>query len=159
RAARHLLHRYVLDPLVIEPSRRVLGGPAGALRDRARERFVRPDLLRRLAWAERAHTLHAPTPRTPRQEQIGEIEGGWALRMVETGGKLPAAFGVELRLPFADRSLFEFCLSLPPTQRYHAGWTRVIARRALGGLLPAAVRERYGKADLAPNFERGLRER
>jgi asparagine synthase (glutamine-hydrolysing) len=52
--------------------------------------------------------------------------------------------------------LVEFCLALPPQQKVHGGWTRIVLRRALGNILPAEVQWRKNKSNLGPNFERGL---
>jgi asparagine synthase (glutamine-hydrolysing) len=67
-----------------------------------------------------------------------------------------AAFSLEARYPFFDRRLMEFCLSLPPDQKLHQGWTRVVMRRAMAGILPDEVRWRTAKANLSPNFRRRL---
>jgi asparagine synthase (glutamine-hydrolysing) len=53
----------------------------------------------------------------------------------------------------------ELCLSLPPEQKMHGGWTRLVMRRAMSGLLPEEVQWRASKANLAPNFLRQLLER
>ncbi|MFN2399115.1 MAG: asparagine synthase-related protein, partial [Gemmatimonadaceae bacterium] len=55
-----------------------------------------------------------------------------------------------------DRRLVEFCLALPPEQKLNGGWTRVVLRRAMKGILPEGIQWRRGKADLSANFKRGL---
>lgn len=75
---------------------------------------------------------------------------------LETTDHLAAMQGVELRHPFIDKRLIEFCLALPPEQSLRNGWTRLILRRALQNALPEAVTWRAGKAWLEPAFERGL---
>jgi len=67
-----------------------------------------------------------------------------------------AAFGVELRLPFWDRQLVEFCLSLPPQQKLHKGRDRVIFRRAMHDVVPEKIRWRVGKTDFTPSLFHGL---
>jgi asparagine synthase (glutamine-hydrolysing) len=67
-----------------------------------------------------------------------------------------AAFSLEPRYPFCDRRLVEFCLALPPDQKLHQGWTRVIMRRAMANTLPDVVQWRIAKANLSPNFQRRL---
>jgi asparagine synthase (glutamine-hydrolysing) len=76
--------------------------------------------------------------------------------VLEIGDKAAAAFSLEPRYPFFDRRLMEFCLALPPDQKLHHGWTRVVMRRAMNPMLPAEVCWRVGKADLSPNFKRRL---
>jgi asparagine synthase (glutamine-hydrolysing) len=70
-----------------------------------------------------------------------------------------SAFGLEVRYPFFDRRLIEFCLAIPAMQKLQNGWTRSVMRRAMTGILPAEIQWRTGKADLSPNFARSLFER
>ena len=67
-----------------------------------------------------------------------------------------ATFSLEVRFPFWDKRLVEFCLSLPPEQKMHNGWSRMVMRRGMKDILPEAVRWRGGKSDLGPSFDRGL---
>jgi asparagine synthase (glutamine-hydrolysing) len=76
--------------------------------------------------------------------------------MLEIANKATAAFSIEPRHPFYDRRLIEFCLALPPEQKLSGGWTRMVMRRALAGVLPDEVAWRGGKGNLSPNFARGL---
>ncbi len=75
---------------------------------------------------------------------------------LEVLDKTAAKFGIELRFPFWDKRLVEFCLSLPPEQKLHQGWSRMVMRRAMADILPTEVQWRGGKSNLSPNFERGL---
>jgi ABC-type uncharacterized transport system ATPase subunit len=74
----------------------------------------------------------------------------------EMADRAAAAFGVEPRYPFFDRRLMELCLALPADQKLRDGWSRVVMRRAMDGLLPDEVRWRASKANLSPNFRRNL---
>jgi asparagine synthase (glutamine-hydrolysing) len=56
-----------------------------------------------------------------------------------------AVHGVEGRYPFFDRRLAEYCLSLPADQKLADGYSRIVARRAMAGIVPDAVRWRAGK--------------
>jgi len=71
---------------------------------------------------------------------------------LEVADKSSAAFQVEARYPFFDRRLIELCLSLPSRLKLGQGWTRLILRRAMEGILPETVRWRPDKANLSPNF-------
>ncbi len=115
-------------------------------------------------------------------DQIGQIgDAAWgaapsvagarrpaqAARLLDTrialGNQLEAAFaaadGLEVRRPFRDRRLVELALDLPAHQLYRPGWNKWVARRAMGGLLPEAVRWRRRRSSLYPLFRRGLVER
>jgi asparagine synthase (glutamine-hydrolysing) len=78
---------------------------------------------------------------------------------LELADAAAAAFPIEARYPFFDRRLIEFCVSVPPREKLHDGWTRMIMRRAIGDLVPEQVRWRQDKADLSPNFARALYHR
>jgi asparagine synthase (glutamine-hydrolysing) len=75
---------------------------------------------------------------------------------LEAADRAATMFGVEPRYPFFDRQLAEFCLALPSDQKLKNGWTRLVLRRAMEGVLPADVQWRGGKSDLGPNFVRRL---
>jgi asparagine synthase (glutamine-hydrolysing) len=77
--------------------------------------------------------------------------------VLEIADRTASAFSLEPRYPFFDRRLFEFCLGLPPEQRLSGGWTRIILRRAMEGVLPPEIQWRPMKQNLGPNFDRGLR--
>jgi asparagine synthase (glutamine-hydrolysing) len=55
------------------------------------------------------------------------------------------AHSLEARVPFLDHRLVELCFSLPPHELIRGGETKSLLRRALGDLLPPAVRERRDK--------------
>jgi asparagine synthase (glutamine-hydrolysing) len=74
----------------------------------------------------------------------------------EVMDKSMAAFALEPRYPFWDKRLVEFCLALPPEQKLHMGWDRVVMRRAMANILPVAVQWRRGKTDFSPNLIHGL---
>lgn len=65
-------------------------------------------------------------------------------------------FSVEMRYPFWDKRMIEFCLSLPPEQKIKKGWTRMIMRRAMDGILPREIQWRPGKTDQTAGYNYGL---
>ena len=58
---------------------------------------------------------------------------------------LSMAFSLELRLPFLDHRIVEFCFSLPYSEKIGEGWTKLLLRRATAGVLPEPVRWRRHK--------------
>lgn len=76
---------------------------------------------------------------------------------LELADRTGNAFGIESRHPFADRRLLEFCLALPAEQKLFQGWTRVVLRRALQGILPPLVQWRGGKTINKAAFTGSLR--
>jgi asparagine synthase (glutamine-hydrolysing) len=77
--------------------------------------------------------------------------------VLETMNQAAGAFSLEVRVPFFDKRLVEFCLALPPEQKLSQGWGRVVMRRAMAGILPESVQWRVDKSNLHHSFEQGLR--
>ena len=94
-----------------------------------------------------------------RQEHCRGLNSALIPYAMEAADKVSAGFGMEVRYPFFDRRLVEFCLSIPAAQKLRHGWTRAVLRRGMAGILPAAVQWRVDKADLSSSFRRGLFER
>jgi asparagine synthase (glutamine-hydrolysing) len=65
-------------------------------------------------------------------------------------------FGIETRFPFIDKRLAEYCLAIPGNQKISQGYTRIIVRRALQGILPEEIRWRTDKGDLGWSFISGF---
>ncbi|NQT48187.1 MAG: asparagine synthase (glutamine-hydrolyzing), partial [Chloroflexi bacterium] len=55
------------------------------------------------------------------------------------------AFSIEARVPFLDYRLVEYLFSLPADQKVREGFTKVILREAMKGILPEEVRQRTDK--------------
>ncbi len=55
------------------------------------------------------------------------------------------AFGIEPRLPFLDHRLAEYVFALPSDFKLQDGWTKVLLRKAMEGILPDPVRWRTDK--------------
>ncbi|MBI3351138.1 MAG: asparagine synthetase B, partial [Nitrospirae bacterium] len=75
---------------------------------------------------------------------------------LEVADRAAAAFSIEPRYPFFDKRLAEFCLALPPDQKLHKGWIRMVMRRGMANILPKEIQWRGGKSNLSPNFIRRL---
>jgi asparagine synthase (glutamine-hydrolysing) len=94
--------------------------------------------------------------KTQREAHLRALGRPAMVQALEVLDHAAAAFGVELRLPFWDRELVEFCLSLPAQQKLHKGRDRVIFRRAMHDVVPDKVRWRVGKVDFTPSLFHGL---
>ncbi|HEV7426999.1 MAG TPA: asparagine synthase-related protein [Thermoanaerobaculia bacterium] len=64
---------------------------------------------------------------------------------LELFDRVMALSRTEGRYPFFDRKLVEYCVSLPSDQKLAGGYSRVVARRAMHGIVPDAIRWRAGK--------------
>jgi asparagine synthase (glutamine-hydrolysing) len=95
-------------------------------------------------------------PYTVAEDQQKDLTSGSFTHILELMDQGSSAVSIESRHPFMDKRLIEFCLALPPNQKLNQGWSRVIMRRAMGGVLPEQIRWRGGKASLEDSFEKGL---
>lgn len=93
---------------------------------------------------------------SPRGEHYWGLTSSLLQTAIQAVGKAAAARGIEARHPFFDRRLVEFCLSLPAEQKLARGWTRVILRQAMAGVIPPQVQWRQKKARFSASFNRGL---
>jgi asparagine synthase (glutamine-hydrolysing) len=137
--------------------RRVRGRPADPLLESplpayAKRRPLSPEFVARIGLEERVASLSRdafPPGISPREMHWRDISSGSWSYILESFEKAAAAHEVEVRYPFFDRRLIEFCLALPPGQRVNAGYTRSILRRAMHGIVPPEVQWRVDKGSLA----------
>ncbi|MEZ4728994.1 MAG: lasso peptide isopeptide bond-forming cyclase [Caldilineaceae bacterium] len=113
------------------------------------------NFMRRLGIEERYHK-RLPAPRTDREMQYQRLSDPGMPYTLELLNKSAGAHSLEVRFPFWDKRLVEFCLAVPPEQKLHHGWTRMMMRRAMSGVLPPAVQWRGAKANMHPSFARNL---
>ncbi len=117
------------------------------------------EFCRRINLGERLNALWSQrpsAPRTEREDHYRTLTSGVMPFTLEVLDRGAAAFGIEQRYPFWDRRLVEFCLALPGAQKLNRGWSRVVMRRAMEGILPAEVQWRGGKSNLTATFVHGL---
>lgn len=74
------------------------------------------------------------------------------VRTLETSRTVRAYYGFEVRDPFADPDLAEFCLAIPREQYLLGGVQRSLARRALADRLPAALLAERGYGRQNPEW-------
>jgi asparagine synthase (glutamine-hydrolysing) len=120
-----------------------------------RDTFINRDFAARIGLKERFHALQAHTLGPPRGSRLAhwhEVTWGGIIHQMESLNKSSARFGVELRHPFRDRRLMEFCLALPPKQKLHRGLTRMVMRRAMAGIVPEEITRRGDKVDFRPSI-------
>ncbi len=121
--------------------------PKGALISR--------DFAKRMGLDERYRSFNAFYLRPvhdAREDHCRSLIWGGLTQTLETNNKIAARVCIEPRHPFFDRRLAEFCVALPHRQKIDNGWTRVIMRRGMEGLLPAKIQWRAGKIDFRPSF-------
>ena len=106
-----------------------------------------------------AYSLSTELTTTLKHEHFLGLNQGIFAYTLEQVDRYAARFSLEVRHPFMDKRLVEFCLALPAEQKLSQGFGRMIMRRALEGILPEAVQWRSSKADLSANFDHGFLKR
>jgi asparagine synthase (glutamine-hydrolysing) len=164
--ARHLqqspwtiLWRHVLRPLTPSLLRQIRQRFRGRGILTLSERTLKPEFVRRVGMEERKKALlqsRATPPRTASEDHWRRLTSGLVPFVLEVADRAAAAFSIEPRYPFFDVRLAEFCLAIPAQQKLAQGWTRMVMRRAMAGILPPEIEWRAGKADLSPKFVRSL---
>lgn len=149
----------------IKPSLIQLGQKTGLRESRKKVKkqpvLMSADLAKRTSFRSRMEELNALykanlfTAREAHWQYLQVGGGSISASLTETN-HMAAMVGVEERHPFYDSRLVKYCLSLPPDQKLHDGWTRLVLRRAMKGILPEKLRWRKTKSDLSPNFHRNF---
>lgn len=161
RSPRQMFWRHGLEPIV-HPKLRRFGNKLIA-RNQSLPKpslLLQADFARRIQLKQRLEHLQqgrSQLPKSSREAHYRLLTAGVMPFALEAADKASAAFEVEPRYPFFDKRLMEFCLALPPEQKIYRGWTRVIMRRAMEGVLPSKIQRRGGKSNLGANFSHGLR--
>jgi asparagine synthetase B (glutamine-hydrolysing) len=102
--------------------------------------LVSPQLAADLDLAARSRELtdriNASSPRELHALRI-ELSSRTGSREAQVAHAAP--HGLNIRSPFLDRRVLEFCLALPTNQKEGRGPPRAVLRRAMEGLLPPEV--------------------
>lgn len=152
-----LLWRKVIRPLtpaVVRRTWRRLSGYGN--RPWPKQSVILLEFANRIGLAERYRELCSfdlKPLRDAREDHCRGLLSGLLTQHLESTNKLAARFSIELRHPFFDRRLVEFCLALPHDQKISNGWTRLVLRRAMAGTLPEEIRWRVGKVDFRPSLD------
>ena len=151
---RELLWRHGVRPLTKSWMTRKRSSLQGSI-----DPIINSDFVRRVDLEERIRFLNGDRlkpPRTVRADQWRTLTSGLFPTVLELSDRCAAAFAVDVRHPFMDKRLIEFCLALPSSQKLYQGWSRIVMRRAMAGILPEEIRWRGGKTDMNPNFLHGF---
>ena len=123
--------------------------------------FVREDFTRRVL-AQNQQTARTADNSAPNGSSnhlhLNRLTGVGMTQNLELMNNAAAAFSVDLRFPFWDKRLIEFCVAIPSDQKLNKGLNRMVMRRAMKGTLPESVRLRGGKVNMAHAFQYSLRK-
>jgi asparagine synthase (glutamine-hydrolysing) len=99
----------------------------------------------RMAQLTGAASARHPWSFSARQEHVAQLTSPMLADGLELLDRTMAMHKVEGRYPFFDRRLAEYCLSMPADQKLAGGYSRIVARRAMTGIVPDRVCWRAGK--------------
>ncbi|MEM7665241.1 MAG: asparagine synthase-related protein [Pseudomonadota bacterium] len=102
------------------------------------------------------NAAHIAKPSDPDARKAKRALHPYVVVARERYDRTASALAIEPRDPFLDIRVLEFCLSLPQEQLQKDGWPKIVLRRAMGGILPDAVRWRVGKEHLGWEFTKAL---
>jgi asparagine synthase (glutamine-hydrolysing) len=117
------------------------------------------EFMKRISLNDRYQAWQESEPskaRTERQEHYRAMTQGLNTYGLEVLDKTASAFSIETCFPFWDKRLVEFCLSIPPEQKFQSGYSRMVMRRAMTDILPVEIQWRRDKVDFTPNFINGF---
>ena len=123
-----------------------------------RDTCIRPEFVRRVNLPARMDALrsHSPTSLLPTlaHAHANSLDHPYLTLALERYHRVAAAYSIEARHPFLDLRLVQFCVDLPWQQKIHRGWSKVIVRRAMEGLLPREICWRRDFCHLGQEFLR-----
>jgi asparagine synthase (glutamine-hydrolysing) len=142
-----------LPPSLKGMVRRARGGPSVP-------EWIRDSLAERVQLRDRLYVT-SEVPELSSVEQ--RIAYAWNTNAdktfsLEYAERLNASTGCEERLPFMDRRLVEWALTLPHEQRSAHGETKVVLRNAARQLLPQDIASRHFAPDCSFETSLGLRQ-
>jgi asparagine synthase (glutamine-hydrolysing) len=116
--------------------------------------FVRRNSIKN-RLAEQARWMNS-MPRSAKEAHLKELSSGTIPLSFELLDKIASRCNIEVRYPFYDQRVIKYCFAIPVDQKLSRGWSRLIFRNSLAGILPEEIRWRNSKADFAPFFKSGL---
>jgi asparagine synthase (glutamine-hydrolysing) len=153
-----ILRRHLLPGLMPQHLKKKWARLRGHIHNSKQNKGVRPEFIEQPQW-DRLRNLKAKwlqAPLNAREEHLRLLESGLLSCALETMQRTAAIFDLELRYPFLDKRLIEFCLALPSRYKLDQGWSRLILRLAMDGILPDAVCWRKDKSNLSKGFYHSL---
>lgn len=161
-ARRKLVKSYMWDPFVAH-----LWPPDEAPRlrralhlTRAYPEWVRPEFARRVGMDE---ILHLGIPRTTldgfaRRKRYQTIFWSVNGQDAVSWERYNARFGMGDADPFSDRRVVEFVMAVPQRELNRAGEFKLLARRAMRGVMPEEVRRAAGKGSMSPLLDAAIKQ-
>jgi asparagine synthase (glutamine-hydrolysing) len=147
--ARHHLPRQIVRPC--KWIRRRLFGA-----DRARPWYSERFLERALRFANQPALIGSGFHSAHARGIYSEARSKYHVHCMEWQNKAAARSGLDVAFPFLDRDLLAFLMAIPGEVQTPGGVPRGLARQAMRGVLPEAIRTRRSKADFSGFVNRGV---
>ena len=130
---------------------RALRRQAERLREGA---LVNEDFARKVDLVDRLDRMHSQQtpPRNMREHHARRLDPPFLVVAFERYDRVAAHYSIEPRHPYHDKRVVEYCLGLDWQQKDNRGWTKVVNRRAMGGILPDEVRWSTSRQSLSTEF-------
>jgi len=87
-----------------------------------------------------------------REHHARRLDPPFLVVAFERYDRVAAHYCIEARHPYHDKRVVEYCLGLDWKQMDHRGWTKVVNRRAMSGILPDGVRWSTSRQNLSAEF-------
>lgn len=120
--------------------------------------MLSPEFRKRIDFAQLLHRHHQRLQQPcidAAAQHRASLAQPYLAHILEINFFFAARHGLDIRYPFLDKRLVEFCLTLPPEHKLHHGWSRAPQRQGMAGIVPDEVSRRLSKADLSPNYLNG----
>ncbi|MEN6553064.1 MAG: lasso peptide isopeptide bond-forming cyclase [Methanobacterium sp.] len=127
---------------------------------RSKTRIINPDFSNRMDLIKRSCEIYKNDLKITeaKTSHYHLLNSRYSQEVMEFIDGICSPFPIELRHPFYDKRLVEFCLAIPTEQKLWNGFDRVIMRRAMNNILPVEIQWRKRKSNLAPNFHKNFLE-
>ncbi len=130
---------------------------ASASAQRVPAHILARDFVHRSHLAERLRGFAKPEDAATEQAQhLAVLTDPLQPYAFEVHAAFMRAMGAQARYPFWDRQVVEFCLGLPASAKLSRGWSRLVLRRAMAGVVPDSILQRRDKMDFTVHLARGL---
>lgn len=149
---KHLMYRHMLYPF----GRAQLASLYRKLKWRVDPySFVNSILKKDFALASGVHEKSHPQNKSLQSARAAHrerLQNTLLTNVLEKVNMFAGHVGLEIRSPFMDRRVMEYCYGLPPDLKLNRGWSRFVLREALKEVVPDKVRLRVGKSNLTLGF-------
>lgn len=123
------------------------------LNDQFKERLGGEDYLNDIAGTSDKITESLNTARKHHYSLLNQLSHQYVL---ESQNKLASSYSIEVRHPFYDKRVLEFCYSVPDDIKFRYGWDRYLLRVAMDNILPKEIQWRPLKKYFTGYAERNL---